>query len=350
MAYISGIGTISPQPTFGNEPFEKSFSYSGSVLSCVEPDYNNWIDQKSIRRMSRVIRMGVAAASHALKEAGIVMPDSIITGTGFGCIVDTSLFLSKLIENNEQALNPTPFIQSTHNTVGSQIALLLQCYGYNQTYSHRGFSFERALQDAMMQSVETPGRNILVGAVDEITEVSADFLRHLNLFTLCDDSLKLYSKKNAGTIHGEGASFFVINNSKEKAWCRIGGLSTIYKPERSIDVERELSMMLANSGIGKKDIDLVILGRSGDEKFDSILNAVVKTFDSKSAQVNYKNLCGEYSTSSSFALWLAAMAIKKDFVPPEILNGQILNSTIKNVLIYNQYLNQHHSLILLQSC
>jgi 3-oxoacyl-[acyl-carrier-protein] synthase II len=350
MAYISGIGTISPQPTFGNAPYEKSLSYLQSVLNCVEPDYNEWIDQRSIRRMSRVIRMGVTAANHALREAGITVPDAIITGTGFGCIVDTSLFLNKLIENNESALNPTPFIQSTHNTIGSQIALLLQCYGYNQTYSHRGFSFERALQDALMQLTENPQQNILVGAVDEITEVSADFLRHLNLFTSCENSLRLFDQTNSGTIHGEGASFFVINNSKENAWCRIAGLATAFKPKYASDVEVELHALLKKSGIDKNDIDLIILGRCGDEKFDSILNEVSKTFHSKSAQVNYKNLCGEYSTTSSFALWIATMAMRKNFIPKEIIDAESVRFPIKNVLIYNHYLNQHHSLLLLQSC
>src|SRR5688572_30199929 len=131
--YIKGTGNISPQHTWGeNLLLSSPLSYSGNRLGCIEPDYGQYIDLKHIRRMSRIIKMGVASAAMALQEAGISRPDGIITATGYGCLDDTAVFLNKMTELNEQALNPTPFIQSTHNTVGSQIALLLQCQGYNQ--------------------------------------------------------------------------------------------------------------------------------------------------------------------------------------------------------------------------
>ena len=63
---------------------------------------------------------------------------------------------AKMVDSNESALNPTPFIQSTHNTIGSQIALLLQCQGYNQTYTQRAFSFENVLLDAILELKENP--------------------------------------------------------------------------------------------------------------------------------------------------------------------------------------------------
>ena len=92
--------------------------------------------------MSRIIRMGVAAAMECLQEADVKKPDAIITGTAYGCLEDTGLFLAKMVENNEEMLTPTAFIQSTHNTVGAQVALMLSCHHYNNTFVHRGFSFE----------------------------------------------------------------------------------------------------------------------------------------------------------------------------------------------------------------
>src|SRR4029079_11207934 len=100
------------------EPVE----YGGNRLSCVEPDYKTIIDIKLIRRMSRIIKMGVAAGIECLNEAGISVPDAITTGTAYGCLEDTGVFLSKMVEQNEELLTPTSFIQSTHNTVGAQIA------------------------------------------------------------------------------------------------------------------------------------------------------------------------------------------------------------------------------------
>ncbi|NJK84751.1 MAG: beta-ketoacyl synthase chain length factor [Bacteroidales bacterium] len=102
------------------------------------------------RRMSRIVKMGICSALKCLKESGVEVPDAIITGTGFGCIEDTEKFLGSIIQNEEKMLNPTPFIQSTHNTVGAAIALKIKCNNYNNTYVHRGFSFEHALLDGLM--------------------------------------------------------------------------------------------------------------------------------------------------------------------------------------------------------
>ena len=350
-AYIKGMGSISPQPGFGNEPFNTPVTYSEGILRCIEPDYSAWIDQRAIRRMSKIIRIGVAAASLALKEAGIEKPDAIITGTGFGCVEDTGTFLDKLIENREEALNPTPFIQSTHNTIGSQIALLLQCVGYNQTYSQRGHSFECAIHDALMMLVESPGNNILVGGVDEISSASADLLKKIDLFSDCADSLKLYSQNQHGTIHGEGSAFFVLNNSSSNAWAEIAGVASVYKPQSASEVAQQLDDLLGKASVSRDEVDLVFLGKCGDDRYDYLMQEVSNSLSEKTRKAVFKNLCGEYSTASSFALWLAAMMLKKGFLPDEVLTREKnMVRPVKVILIYNQYLNQHHSFLLLKAC
>jgi 3-oxoacyl-[acyl-carrier-protein] synthase II len=112
--YIRSTGNVSPQGSF-DQLLHAPASYSGDKLSCMEPDYSSFIDPKQIRRMSRIIKMGVAAAFDCLKDTGVSVPDAIITGTAYGCLADTDIFLTRLIENNEELLSPTAFIQSTHN-------------------------------------------------------------------------------------------------------------------------------------------------------------------------------------------------------------------------------------------
>lgn len=327
MVYIKGIASISPQQNFGNNPFDGVASSSTHRLECKEPDYAEWIDPRAIRRMSKIIRIGVAAAALALKEAGIEKPDGIIAGTGLGCVTDTTQFLTKLIENKEEALNPTPFIQSTHNTIASQIALLLQCLGYNQTYSQRGFSFENALQDAVMLLKENPGSNILVGGLDEATDVSTKIFDQIGF---------------PRVTQGEGAAFFVLNDSPTNAWAEIAGMRTIYKPKSFQVVTTQLKDLFESVNSKMEDIDLVLLGDCGDHKYDSLMNEVAAFF---SEPTHFKKLCGEYATASSFALWLGAMTIKRNF---NLADSK--NDPIKTVLIYNHYFNQHHSVILLKAC
>src|ERR1700712_4385572 len=105
--YIRATGNISPQKTYGHPPFlSELVKHTSNRLTCLEPDYKTIIDAKLIRRMSRIIQMGVAAASECLMEAGVAVPDAIVTGTAYGCMQDTGLFLKKMVEHKEELLTP----------------------------------------------------------------------------------------------------------------------------------------------------------------------------------------------------------------------------------------------------
>lgn len=47
-------------------------------------------------------------------------------------------------------LKPTYFMQSTHNTIGSNIAIKTHCHGYNITYTQGEDSLDWAIRDAKM--------------------------------------------------------------------------------------------------------------------------------------------------------------------------------------------------------
>jgi 3-oxoacyl-[acyl-carrier-protein] synthase II len=291
-----------------------------------EPDYAALIDTKAIRRMSRIIRMGVGAALSCLRDAGMTSPDAIVTGTAYGCLADTEVFLNKMIRQAEEMLPPTAFIQSTHNTVGGQIALMLKCHGYNNTFVHRGHSFESALLDAMMLlregsagMQENDVSNVLVGGVDEITETSHAILSRFGLYR--------------HAVAGEGAAFFLLTGGKTaETQARLQGLDTFYKPEDAGEIEDRVHSFLASIMLCPEDIDLVIMGNNGDPAGDKIYGQLVTTAFSECETMNHKDICGEYPTSASFALWLAVDAIR--------------TGRAERILIYNHYLGMYHSLML----
>ena len=130
--YINSAACISVQDTL-NENFFQNLQSENSVqiVKAIEPNYKEFIPPAASRRMSKTVKMSTVASQYALKEAGIEKPDAIIVGTGMGCSQDSEKFLKNVLENNEEFLTPTFFIQSTHNTVSGQIALGLQCHGYN---------------------------------------------------------------------------------------------------------------------------------------------------------------------------------------------------------------------------
>lgn len=348
--YINGMGNISPQKTWDDGAFlQEPLSYHGDRTKCYEPDYTKFIDPKQLRRMSRIIKMGVAAGSMALKEAGLTVPNGIITGTGYGCLEDTGIFLTKMIENKEHALNPTPFIQSTHNTIGSQIALLLQCQGYNQTYTQGAFSFENALLDAMLELKDNPDQSLLVGGVDEITTISHAIQKRFGIFRNGVNSMELFKAAERGTVNGEGATYFVLSGERSATdnVC-IAAVSTLYKPAKK-DLQNEILSFLDRVSHRADDIDFLLVGKSGNEDLDVEVNEVLQDNFSAHSIGLFKHLSGEYPTASAFAMWLGAKIIQQNFAPEAVVfrhNGR----PIKRLLIYNPYFGTHHSLILLHAC
>ncbi|WPU98768.1 beta-ketoacyl synthase N-terminal-like domain-containing protein [Mucilaginibacter sp. cycad4] len=348
--YIRAASNISPQNTFGNQPFlSELVEYTGDKLSCIEPDYKALIDPKLIRRMSRIIKMGVACGMDCLQQAGIDLPDAIITGTAYGCLEDTNTFLSKMVQQNEEALAPTAFIQSTHNTISAQIALLLQCHSYNNTFVNGGASFENALLDAMMLLREGGARNILVGGIDEITINSHAILKRMGLYRRQSISpFELLNFPDKGTMAGEGAAFFLLSNQpSDNAWAKIDGVSGFYKPRNTAEIQQQISNFLSSQSISIDDIDLVLTGKNGDTKNDSVYQQMQHAVFIETPVIGYKHLCGEYPTSSAFALWLAANILKTGGVPAALEQA---GTPVKKILIYNHYQNTHHSLILLSAC
>jgi 3-oxoacyl-[acyl-carrier-protein] synthase II len=347
--YIRSSSCISPQNTFDNEGFLTDIAeYTGTRLKAIEPDYKEFIDPKQIRRMSHVIKMGVAAAKDCLNKGNSEMPDAIITGTAFGCLEDTVTFLTRIVEQDEELLPPTAFIQSTHNTVAAQVALMLKCHSYNNTFVHKGISFESALFDAVMLLNEQEADNILVGGTDEIVDASFKVLTRLGLYKRQPVSnLELYTEESRGTIGGEGAVFFLLTNkTSPDNLAELTAIKTLYKPK---DIEEGIKTFLAENSLKIEDIDLVITGRNGDTRNDEVYKSLGNTLFRSSSLANYKHLCGEYSTSSSFALWLGANIIKKDMVPEVVVEKNIDLTAPKRILIYNHYQNKYHSLMLISA-
>jgi 3-oxoacyl-[acyl-carrier-protein] synthase II len=345
--YIRSAACISPQKTFNDGFLNAIVEYSGTRLAAVEPDYKEFIDPKQIRRMSHVIKMGVAAAKKCLQDAGIEMPGAIITGTAFGCLEDTITFLTRMVEQQEDLLPPTAFIQSTHNTIAAQIALMLQCHNYNLTYVHKGISFESALTDGMMLLSEEEANNVLVGATEEMVDTSFKVLTRLGLYKRHPISnLDLFKERSKGTIGGEGAAFFLLQDKPSvESLAELSALKTLYKPQ---SIAESIAGFLSENDLAVNDIDLVITGRNGDTRNDEIYDGLGASMFRNIAVANYKHLCGEYPVSSSFALWLAVNMLKNKTVPPVILEKGTVRSP-KKILIYNHYLQKYHSLMLVSA-
>jgi len=351
--YIRGVGMISPQATFQQEGFlDNPVEYNNNQLNVIDPGYKNYIDPKLTRRMSKVIKMGVAAAKICLDDAGISMPGAILVGTGLGCMEDTENFLTDLVKNNERLLTPTSFIQSTHNTVAAQIALMLKCHELNFTYVHRGISFELALQDAMMHLNEGTASHILAGGVDELTNVTFDILKRMGIIKKNNVSnFSIYADHDKGTIYGEGAGFFMLSSSEDpKNYAKILQVKTLLKPKSHEEVSAFISEAIESAGLQLNDISLVAGGMNGDQEGDEVYHFLQQNLLAVKPWIGFKHLCGEYHTAGAFGLWLSAKILKEQRIPVLVMNSDPVKGEIRNILLYNHYLNDNHVVYLLQAC
>jgi 3-oxoacyl-(acyl-carrier-protein) synthase len=342
-AYIQGAGCVSAQD---NELFSGTVrEHGGSRLPVADPDYKQWIDIKQIRRMGRVIKMGVAASHISLQNAGISMPDAIVTGTAYGCLADTGVFLNKLVTQNEDMLTPTAFIQSTHNTVSGQIALMLGCHAYNNTFVHGAFSLENALQDSLLLLAEDPSKKILAGALDEITEYSHNILSRFRLYKNASTQNLLQSGTH-GTVAGEGAAFFVLGTEKNgHTIATLKAVEMIYNPASEEETFARIAQFLDKYG----KPDLLLTGRNGDVRNDAYYAAGEEKLFAGVPVAAFKHLCGEFPTAAAFAMWMVTGILKEGKVPPAAMFKGTAPASPGSVLIWNHANGKHHSLILLSA-
>lgn len=412
---------MSAQRTFDGSFPDEVIAPEGYVLPVVAPPYKEYISPAMIRRMGSGVKNGVVASALALHEAGFTaaagMPatdpvagaapssesgggvsstdikagdtlaappaagvpmadipelDAIITGTGVGCIKDSENFLKAILENGEAFLTPTAFIQSTHNTVGAQIALGLGCKAYNFSYVNGAISFESALTDARLQLLSGEARNILVGGVDE----KADFT--YRLFALA--GLIKTDESSPGASYSEGAAFFVLSTEKKaQSYAALKDVAVINRLEPE-GVTPALERFLKRTGTAVGDIDAVVVGKNDDIDFQEYYPGLLSGFSPEIPVIGYKHMSGEYNTASAFGFWLTAGILKNQHIPEAVLlSGEsgvairrpahkgpdfqgpddgdtvyrgavIREAALRNILLYNQYRGMDHSFILLSQC
>jgi hypothetical protein len=327
-AYITSFGLITPHDAANERLPADLHRQRDAILRCIEPDYRQLISPVHLRRMSRILKLGLGAANICLNKAGNITPDAILVGTGLACINELEMFMQSMLDNDGQDLSPIPFINSSHNTVAAQISRLRQNHSYNNTYCHRGSSFESALNDALMLINGQEAAQVLVGGIDEFS---------MHYYTLIN---RIHEK----CITGEGATFFLLSSqANETTIAKLTAVKTFYQPSGDV-----IQPFLSENHLSIHDIDAVFVGVNGNEKDDSLYDGLLNTLSPDTQVAAYKHLCGEYMTNGGFALSLAAQALHDGRLSASCLIRQGAQRPPEKILIFNHYLRQNYSLMLLE--
>jgi 3-oxoacyl-[acyl-carrier-protein] synthase II len=315
--------------------------YHTDRLYSIEPDYKPYIPLMQLRRMSKAVRMSIAASKYCMEQAGIEKPDAISVGTAVGCIQDSEIFISKMLDQDEQMLTPTAFIQSTHNTVAGQIALLSGCNGHNLTFVHRGHSFEHALIDAQLYVDEHPEAHVLAGGIDELIDISFAIFHKAGIYKkeLSTPADVLNRSATPGSIAGEGAAFFSVSDKpvSDEYLC-VKDICLFVTKDNAKALENIDAFLQQHHLDG--NIDFVMLGVNGDSQYASFYDTLRSSVFKDVSQVAFKHLSGEYPTVSSYALGLLQHAVKnREFPEFTVLNKQ--PAGFKRFLLINNYIHYY---------
>lgn len=320
---------ISIQKPLSEEWMDAPERYTDDFVRAVDPDFKQFISAGDARRMGRLLKRALATSLSALHEGGVMNPDAIITGTGFGSVENTELFLDAMVREGEQMLKPTQFMQSTHNTASSLIGIHTHCHGYNSTYSQKGLSFDSALYDAWLQFRLGKIGTALVGSHDEMSPVFAGFMRkagHVREGEICSEA---------------AVSVLLASGADAPALCTLEGVKLLNRPD-----ETELKAAIADM-LGGSMPDAVMTGMSGNADNDSrysILGDILPGV----ALLRYKHLFGVNFSSSAIGFYAAAYCLAKGVIPAVLAVDGKARECSKGILLVNAVEGRHYSIIYLK--
>ena len=346
--YIQSATQISAQAPLSDEWFETPLYHDTKKALSNDPTFADYLPPIMSRRMCNLLKRAIVTSRLTLQKASVEMPDAIISGTGLGCIENTEKFLYSIWENEEKFLQPSFFMQSTHNIISAAIAIDLKCHGYNNTFVHKGISFESALLDAIIQFRQHKIRTALVGGYDELTPDYYIFFDRIGVY---DCSKQDTSNTKPGCFAGEAAVSMLLHTEKnEQTLCELNGVEIMYRPSMA-QIRENLDKLLVQAGCSLSDIDVIVVGTNSNPANDTIYDNVVTQLFGQLPVMQYKHLFGQSFISSALGTYAASICLHKQLVPAHLLtdrNEPI--SGIRRILLYNHSQNKSYSLILLSRC
>ena len=335
--YVLSAKQVSIQQPLSEEWMEQPVFHEEPYVRSIDPDFKKYVSPIEARRMGKILKRALATSKEALADSGLETVDAIVTGTGYGCVENTEFFLDALCKEGEQLLKPTFFMQSTHNTISSLIAIQTKNHSFNATYAHKSISFDSALYDAWLQFGLGKINSALVSGHDEMTPVFYHILKRGGI--MGHDS----------EICGEAAVSVVLGKNTENALCKLSGMKVLYHPTMEI-LSKAVNTLLQNAGKCIEDIDFILTGISGYEKNDQAYLSECETLFGQMPLLKYKHLFGESFTASGLGFYVAAQCLKAGKVPAHLFVNQekVCEKQPHCILLYNRSDGKNFTLTLLE--
>ena len=354
--FVMSAKQISLQQPLNEDWMQEPVVYDAPFVRSIDPSFKDYISPIEARRMGKILKRAVATSKEALNASGLNTVDAIITGTGYGCIENTEFFLDALSNDGEQLLKPTYFMQSTHNTISSLVAIQTKNHGYNVTYAHKGISFDSALQDAWLQLRLGKIDSALVGGHDEMTETFYHILKKGGVMgqddEMCGESaVSIVLSKVVEPVETPLQNKSALRQAQEpRPLCKLSGFQMLHQPTMNTLMDA-LARLLQSAGKSLADVDYILTGISGHHDQDEAYLQETKTLFGQKPLLKFKHLFGESFTSSGIGMYVAAQCLKAGHVPSTLFVDckEVSDKQPKCILLYNRSDGKNISLTLLEA-
>ena len=302
MIFIKSATQISAQQPLSESWMTEPQVLEGDYVRSQDPAFRQWLSPMESRRLGKLLKRTLVTATEAINNPtshpSPLPPhppvDAIITGTGLGCIENTELLLNQMCREGDETLKPTNFMQSTHNTIGSLIAISTKCHGYNSTYSHKAVSFDSALLDAFVQLRLGDISTALVTGNDEMTPSYYTILKRAG-----------YLGQPGQVPATEASVAMLLSTEAEGALCEL----------------QDIQLASCPQDVPMTDVDAILVGTNGSEKNDRVYDDLLRQLSETHSHLHrlpllhYKHLFGEGYCASALGLYAAAHIINIGAAP-----------------------------------
>ena len=274
---------------------------------------------RNVRRLKRFPRLALSLAIAAHENSGgTCKPSSVFLGTGWGALSETSDFLTRLYETDEQFPSPTDFVGSVHNAAGGQIAMQFQSTGANITMTGGDYSFEQSLMVA----------SILPRGINETFFVVGADESHAGLSRLFDHSI------SGKAVLSDGGGAFCLKRGQSSSGLYID----LVFYENAAHNPEVISSLIQRLG-GPQQINTrygaMLAGIPASCRSDGTgqLQRFLSFTGYKKPVINYRKIIGEFASASAVAAVMAAKFLEEGKIPGPLINGDVLHLSEKGVLI-----------------
>ena len=317
--YIQAAEQISMQQPLSEQWMDEPIRYDDALVKAVNPAFRDYLAPNDVRRMGNLMKRALVATLKVLDETGVL--------------------LDAMVENGEQTLSPTYFMQSTHNTVGSTLSIYTKNNGYNTTYSHGELSFSLAMLDAWMQIRLGRISTALVGGFDEMV----------------DNYYELLAKTGYVGVSGmvpcsEVTMSMLLNTDASVDYlCELAGISISHRPDHD-GLKLQVEKMLHEAGLSWTDLSAVMTGINGNDTNDEPYHHLVRELFPDLPHLHYKHIFGENHTSSALGIYAAAHCLKRGVIPQFMYAEPSASpcASPRNILFANVTNSRDYSFVLLK--